>query len=60
MITNDNTRDKIPDNENKKVWMLPELEVLDGKRTYGGNDNLSCEDYECASAPFGRNGQLTS
>ena len=34
-------------NENKKAWMAPELEVLDGRNTYSGGDPGTCEDWAC-------------
>ena len=48
MITNNNIPGKIPDNETKKVWMLPELEVLNGRRTYSDYQDGPAEsdDYE--------------
>ena len=55
MIADSNVQDKMPDNENKKIWMLPELEVLDGRKTYGGGDPESCEHFDCINNddPFG-------
>ncbi len=31
-------------NDNKKVWMTPEFEVLDSGKTFGGIPNLEEED----------------
>lgn len=31
-------------NENKKVWIAPEVEVLDGRKTLGGIDPQPGED----------------
>lgn len=30
--------------DNKKVWVVPELEVLDNKKTFGGPPNQDYED----------------
>ena len=40
-MANSNIQDAMDSNEinryeNKKVWIAPELEVLDGRKTYGG------------------------
>ena len=32
-------------NDIKKVWITPELEVLDGKKTYSGEGGSESEDY---------------
>lgn len=31
-------------NDNKKVWTVPKFEVLDGQKTYGGEDPFVSED----------------
>ena len=48
MIADNNMRDKTPDSKNKKVWVTPELEVLDGRKTYDGWNYgpPESEDYE--------------
>jgi hypothetical protein len=34
-------------NDNKRVWMAPELEVLDERKTFSGPENYGCEDGWC-------------
>lgn len=35
------------ENNNKKAWFAPKLEILDGRKTYGGGEPNTCEDYTC-------------
>jgi hypothetical protein len=45
------TRIKSLKNDNKKVWETPELDVLDGRKTYNGGDSTTSEsDIFCDDA----------
>ena len=50
-MANNNIQDtmnneEINGNENKKIWITPELEVLDGRKTYGGTwEGMNEGDY---------------
>jgi hypothetical protein len=49
------TRIKSLKNDNKKVWMAPELEILEGRKTYSGSEGSYKEDsWECDQS-FGEN-----
>ena len=38
--------EEINANENRKIWMPPELEILDGRKTYGGDIGGKGEEHE--------------
>ena len=49
MMANNNIQDtmnneEINGNENKKIWIAPELEVLDGRKTFSGKSGGQAED----------------
>jgi hypothetical protein len=43
------TRIKSLKNDTKKVWVVPEFEVLDGRKTYGGRGYVYAEGEEWIS-----------
>ena len=44
-MLNKMAKEVIKQSEEKKVWIAPELEVLDGKKTYGGEGGPDDESY---------------